>query len=74
LCGNGETLVVAKLDRLSRGAQDMSTTVRLLASRKIAVIKSEGKTPASHRKPQPRSAPASSLSTPPARATMLWPA
>src|SRR3954470_20881212 len=35
---NGETLVVAKLDRLGRDAQDVGATVKLLASRKIAVI------------------------------------
>lgn len=35
---NGETLVVAKLDRLGRDAQDAGATVKLLASRKIAVI------------------------------------
>jgi putative DNA-invertase from lambdoid prophage Rac len=35
---DGETLVVAKLDRLGRDAQDVGTTVKLLANRKIAVI------------------------------------
>lgn len=35
---NGETLVVAKLDRLGRDAQDVGATVKLLATRKIAVI------------------------------------
>ncbi len=35
---NGETLVVAKLDRLGRDAQDVGATVKLLAARKIAVI------------------------------------
>ena len=35
---NGETLVVAKLDRLGRDAQDVGATVKHLASRKIAVI------------------------------------
>ncbi|MYN39783.1 recombinase family protein [Duganella sp. FT109W] len=35
---NGETLVVSKLDRLGRDAQDVGATVKLLASRKIAVI------------------------------------
>ena len=35
---NGETLVVAKLDRLGRDAQDVGATVKLLAKRKIAVI------------------------------------
>lgn len=35
---NGETLVVTKLDRLGRDAQDVGATVKLLAKRKIAVI------------------------------------
>lgn len=35
---NGETLVVAKLDRLGRDAQDVGATVKLLGSRKIAVV------------------------------------
>ena len=35
---NGETLVVAKLDRLGRDAQDVGATVKLLASRNISVI------------------------------------
>lgn len=35
---NGETLVVSKLDRLGRDAQDVGATVKLLAARKIAVI------------------------------------
>lgn len=35
---NGETLVVAKLDRLGRDAQDVGATVKLLTSRKISVI------------------------------------
>jgi DNA invertase Pin-like site-specific DNA recombinase len=35
---NGETLVVAKLDRLGRDAQDVGATVKLLANRKISVI------------------------------------
>lgn len=35
---DGETLVVAKLDRLGRDAQDVGATVKLLANRKIAVI------------------------------------
>lgn len=35
---NGETLIVSKLDRLGRDAQDVGATVKLLASRKIAVI------------------------------------
>lgn len=40
---NGETLVVAKLDRLGRDAQDVGATVKLLAARKIAVIVLLGK-------------------------------
>ena len=35
---DGETLVVSKLDRLGRDAQDVGATVKLLAVRKIAVI------------------------------------
>lgn len=35
---SGETLIVSKLDRLGRNAQDVGATVELLASRKIAVI------------------------------------
>jgi putative DNA-invertase from lambdoid prophage Rac len=35
---DGETLVVAKLDRLGRDAQDVGATVKLHVSRKIAVI------------------------------------
>ena len=35
---DGETLVVSKLDRLGRDAQDVGATVKLLAARKIAVI------------------------------------
>jgi DNA invertase Pin-like site-specific DNA recombinase len=35
---DGETLVVAKLDRLGRDAQDVGATVKLLAGRKISVI------------------------------------
>lgn len=35
---DGETLVVAKLDRLGRDAQDVGATVKLLAKSKIAVI------------------------------------
>lgn len=35
---DGETLIVAKLDRLGRDAQDVGATVKLLAARKIAVI------------------------------------
>lgn len=35
---DGETLIVSKLDRLGRDAQDVGATVKLLAARKIAVI------------------------------------
>lgn len=35
---NGETLVVSKLDRLGRDAQDVMTTVKALQERKIEVI------------------------------------
>ena len=35
---DGETLLVSKLDRLGRDAQDVGATVKLLATRKIAVI------------------------------------
>jgi putative DNA-invertase from lambdoid prophage Rac len=35
---NGETLIVSKLDRLGRDAQDVGATVKLLAGRKISVI------------------------------------
>lgn len=35
---NGETLVVAKLERVGRDAQDVGATVKLLAARKISVI------------------------------------
>lgn len=35
---NGETIIVSKLDRLGRDAQDVGATVKLLAARKIAVI------------------------------------
>jgi DNA invertase Pin-like site-specific DNA recombinase len=35
---NGESLVVAKLDRLGRDAQDVGATAKLLANRKISVI------------------------------------
>jgi putative DNA-invertase from lambdoid prophage Rac len=35
---DGETLVVAKLDRLGRDAQDVGTTIKALAERKIEVI------------------------------------
>lgn len=35
---DGETLVVAKLDRLGRDAHDVGATVKLLRARKIAVI------------------------------------
>lgn len=35
---NGETLVVAKLDRLGRDAQDVGATIKALAKRRIEVI------------------------------------
>jgi putative DNA-invertase from lambdoid prophage Rac len=35
---NGETLIVSKLDRLGRDAQDVGATVKMLATRKISVI------------------------------------
>jgi len=35
---DGETLVVSKLDRLGRDAQDVGATVQLLRARRIAVI------------------------------------
>lgn len=35
---NGETLIVSKLDRLGRDAQDVGATVKLLVARKISVI------------------------------------
>lgn len=35
---DGETLIVSKLDRLGRDAQDVGATVKMLAGRKIAVI------------------------------------
>lgn len=35
---SGETLVVSKLDRLGRDAQDIGMTVKSLAARKIAVV------------------------------------
>jgi len=35
---NGETLIVSKLDRIGRDAQDVGATIKLLASRKIKVI------------------------------------
>jgi putative DNA-invertase from lambdoid prophage Rac len=35
---DGETLVVAKLDRLGRDAQDVGATIKALAARKIEVI------------------------------------
>ena len=35
---NGETLVVSKLDRLGRDAQDVAATIEALAARKIEVI------------------------------------
>lgn len=35
---DGETLVVTKLDRLGRDAQDIGATIKILASRRIKVI------------------------------------
>lgn len=35
---DGETLVVSKLDRLGRDAQDVGATIKMLAARKIEVI------------------------------------
>lgn len=35
---NGETLVVTKLDRLGRDAQDVGSTIKMLAARRIEVI------------------------------------
>lgn len=35
---DGETLVVSKLDRLGRDAQDIGATIKMLAARKIEVI------------------------------------
>lgn len=35
---DGETLVVSKLDRLGRDAQDVGATIKLLASRSIRVV------------------------------------
>jgi DNA invertase Pin-like site-specific DNA recombinase len=35
---DGETLVVSKLDRLGRDAQDIGTTIKMLAARRIEVI------------------------------------
>jgi DNA invertase Pin-like site-specific DNA recombinase len=35
---DGETLVVTKLDRLGRDAQDVGATIRMLAARRIEVI------------------------------------
>lgn len=35
---NGETLVVSKLDRLGRDAQDVGATIKTVAARKIEVI------------------------------------
>jgi len=35
---NGETLIVSKLDRIGRDAQDVGATIKLLASRQIKVI------------------------------------
>lgn len=36
--GDGETLVVTKLDRLGRDAQDIGATIKALAARRIQVI------------------------------------
>jgi DNA invertase Pin-like site-specific DNA recombinase len=35
---DGETLVVTKLDRLGRDAQDVSATIKMLAKRRIEVV------------------------------------
>lgn len=35
---NGETLIVSKLDRIGRDAQDVGATIKLLKARKIKVI------------------------------------
>ena len=35
---DGETLVVSKLDRLGRDAQDIGATIKMLAARRIEVI------------------------------------
>lgn len=35
---NGETLVVTKLDRLGRDAQDVGATIKMLVARKIEVV------------------------------------
>lgn len=35
---DGETLIVSKLDRLGRDAQDVGATVKMLAARKISVV------------------------------------
>ncbi|MCS0595549.1 recombinase family protein [Massilia agri] len=35
---NGETLIVTKLDRLGRDAQDVGATIKMLATRRIEVI------------------------------------
>lgn len=35
---NGETLIVAKLDRLGRDAQDIGSTIKMLALRKVQVV------------------------------------
>jgi DNA invertase Pin-like site-specific DNA recombinase len=34
----GENLVITKLDRLSRDAQDVSVTIKMLAKRRIEVV------------------------------------
>jgi putative DNA-invertase from lambdoid prophage Rac len=35
---DGETLIVAKLDRLGRDAQDVGSTIKMLATRKIQAV------------------------------------
>ena len=35
---DGETLIVAKLDRLGRDDQDIGSTIKMLATRKIQVV------------------------------------
>lgn len=35
---NGETLIVTKLDRLGRDAQDVGATIKMLAARRIQII------------------------------------
>jgi putative DNA-invertase from lambdoid prophage Rac len=36
--GDGETLIVSKLDRLGRDAQDVGATIKMLAAMKIKVV------------------------------------